>query len=125
MKIIIIFVSPLCHFAAATDVHHDKSEAEIGNTTYASQPQTIICSCKCIYMSTPFPLPAYTAESDVYKDNEDSKLNKRSESQKGELHMNFTILSYYNNFMFKRGDGPNQRSQEPRRTQNEKVSQLI
>ena len=44
------------------------------------------------------PLPAYTAESDEYEDNEDSKLNKRSESQKGELHMNFTILSYYNNF---------------------------
>ena len=40
------------------------------------------------------PLPAHTAESDVYEeDNEGSKLNKRSESQKGELHMNFTILS--------------------------------
>jgi hypothetical protein len=38
-------------------------------------------------------LPAYTAESDVYEDNEDSKLNERSESQKGELRMNFTILS--------------------------------
>ena len=40
-----------------------------------------------------YPLPAYTAESDVYEDNEDSKLNERSESQKGELRMNFTILS--------------------------------
>jgi hypothetical protein len=39
-----------------------------------------------------YPLPAYTAESDVYEDNEDRKLNKRSESQKGELHMNSTIL---------------------------------
>ena len=39
------------------------------------------------------PLPAYTAESDVYEDNEDSELNERSESQKGELRMNFTILS--------------------------------
>jgi hypothetical protein len=30
------------------------------------------------------PLPAYTAESGVYEeDNEGSKLNKRSESQKG------------------------------------------
>ena len=67
------------------------------------------------------PLPAYTAESDVYEDNEDSKLNKRSESQKGELHISQSFLNLMIS-MFKRGDGPNQRSQEPRRTQNEKVS---
>ena len=86
-------MSPICHFAAATDVHHDKSEAEIGNTTNKSQQLQIICSCKCIHISTPFPSPAYTAESIVHEDNEDSKLNERSESQKGELRMNFTILS--------------------------------
>ena len=85
-------MSPICHSAAATDVHHDKSEAEIGNKLLMRlSRKRLSARANAFIFPRLSPLPAYTAESDVYEDNEDSKLNERSKSQKGELRMDFTI----------------------------------
>jgi hypothetical protein len=98
-------VSPLCHFAAATDVHHDKSEAEIGYSANEYQQLQIIYSCKCIHVSTPFPLPSYTTESDVYEENDK---RQKSALQKGErATYEFHNSQFFRNLtisMFKRGD---------------------
>ncbi len=83
---IIILVSPLCHSAVATDVHHDKSEAEIGNTANECQHYRLSTHVNVFMFPRLSPLHAYTAELD-------SKRKKKNETQKGELHMNFTILS--------------------------------